>query len=59
MNDYENGIFVSGSISAQNSVLWPQGTILCGCSELCKGLQLLVVYQNMLKYGTEFIKDMW
>lgn len=47
MNDYENGIFVNSCISAQNNVLWPQGTFLCGCSELCKGLELLVVYQDI------------
>ena len=47
MNDSESGIFVSSCISAQYNVLWPQGAFLCGCSELCKELQLLVVHQNV------------
>jgi hypothetical protein len=50
--------FVSGCISAQNNVLWPQAPLLCGCPGLCKGLQLLLCIKT-LKYGTEFIKDMW
>lgn len=58
MNDYENGVFVSGSISAQNNVLWPAWTFCVDVLNCVRDFSCWLCIK-MLKYGTEFIKDVW
>jgi len=58
MIDYENRIFVSGCISAQNDVLRSQGTFCVDVLNCVRDFSCWLCIK-MLKYGTEFIKDMW